>query len=476
MELTLKDYFLNCVKKWWLILTCIVVLALGGGIYGAVGIKNQYTSSTNFTVTYVDVDANGEEILNYTVPSRIMDSLVRAMSQDMYYRQIIQYLEESGYPAEITLRDLSKYYTCSNGGIASSTTIYCSVKTSNAQQSLAIASAIQHTAQDYLRAVFDDQKIILRIINMPEIDLSPERDSYLKLAVIFGAIGLVIGFAAVLILTLTEVRVKDEDDLTKRYGVPVLGVIPQIRNNGKIFKKRLDNRKTSVIRKEGLADESATSDVKDAFGDLAASVLYAFPAKTSAITVVVTSSRIQEGKSTVASNLASYLARAGKKTLLVDCDLRKPRLHRFFGKKAVPGMSNYLCGAQALSDIVTDTNAQELDLICAGTVSPNPTALLKSKELATGLEELSAQYDYLVIDTPPIAVAEDALILGRYADALIYVVAERQTKYADVKDSLEKIDKAGLSLLGTVLNNSLEMSAEDAVGESGDGSGAKTNA
>ena len=168
-------------------------------------------------------------------------------------------------------------------------------------------------------------------------------------------------------------------------------------------------------------------------------------------TIVVTSSLIDEGKSTVVGNLAYSLNQDGARVLVIDCDLRKPSMHYNFFVSNGEGLTDVLVGNSDLKS-VTKKIEDSLFLITAGTIPSNPAEILGSKGIENLIKELSINFDYIILDTPPILPVSDALLLASKADATLIVVKARKTKEKMVKESYAQLVDARANVIGTVLN------------------------
>ncbi|WP_195986706.1 CpsD/CapB family tyrosine-protein kinase [Clostridium sp. D53t1_180928_C8] len=168
-------------------------------------------------------------------------------------------------------------------------------------------------------------------------------------------------------------------------------------------------------------------------------------------TLVVTSANPGEGKSTVSGNLALVLAQGESKVLLVDCDMRKPSMHKKFRVTNTYGISDLLVGKQKLETVVNKVKSN-LSIITAGNVPPNPAEMLASKAMASFLEEMKKEYDYIVLDTPPLQAVADAQILSTKVDGTLIVVRAGATKKDDVHNSVSILKKVNGHIIGTVLN------------------------
>ena len=160
-----------------------------------------------------------------------------------------------------------------------------------------------------------------------------------------------------------------------------------------------------------------------------------------------------EGKSTTSTNIAWAFARAGYKTLLVDADIRNSVMSGVFkSREKITGLTDFLAGTADLSNGLCDTNIENLFVIQAGPVSPNPTALLQSENFATMINTLRKYFDYVIVDTAPIGMVIDATIITQKCDASILVTASGETKRRDVLKVKEQLEQTGIPCLGVVLN------------------------
>ncbi|MFF2447147.1 CpsD/CapB family tyrosine-protein kinase [Neobacillus sp. NPDC058068] len=170
-------------------------------------------------------------------------------------------------------------------------------------------------------------------------------------------------------------------------------------------------------------------------------------------TIMVTSSGPAEGKSTTAANLAVTFAQLGKKVLLVDADLRKPTVHHTFGEDNRFGFTTVLTKQKTLEKTVNETEEQDLYVLTSGPVPPNPAELLSSKSMEQFMEEAKAQFDYVILDTPPLLAVADPQILANQCDGSILVVFSEKTEIEQAKKAKELLDHAQSKLLGVVLNH-----------------------
>lgn len=168
-------------------------------------------------------------------------------------------------------------------------------------------------------------------------------------------------------------------------------------------------------------------------------------------TIAVTSANPGDGKSTTAGNLALTLAEGDAKVLLVDCDMRKPAMHKSFRITNTYGISDVLLQKQKVMDVAHVYN-KNLSIITAGKIPPNPIEMLSSKAMTLFLEEMKNHFDYIVLDTPPLNAVADAQILATKVDGTLVVVRASVTKKEDVHNSIDSLKKVNANIIGTVLH------------------------
>ncbi len=169
-------------------------------------------------------------------------------------------------------------------------------------------------------------------------------------------------------------------------------------------------------------------------------------------TIVITSSVPGEGKSTIAGNLALCLSESGNKVLIIDCDLRKPSLHKKFRLSNLKGITDCLIDKDNLKESIQEFTS-ELSVILSGTIPPNPAEILGSKTFERFLKNIGSIYDYIILDTPPLLAVTDASILAGKADATIIVVKYGKTREKDINLAYKELKKVNANVVGSILNS-----------------------
>ncbi len=221
-------------------------------------------------------------------------------------------------------------------------------------------------------------------------------------------------------------------------------------------KKRMQraNAKQSSSRREYLLNDKTPFDVTEAFRSLKASLSVSVPKKKGGVVVMANSAYPKEGKTTIVVNLALMFAQSDVKVVLVDADIRKGRVARYFHERSTPGLSDCLSGQNTLADIVRQSPLNpNFSYIPCGTRSPKPYELLESEEMKALIKELREQYDYVLIDTPPILLVSDALTLASEVDGAFLVCRHRESYTSDIASTIKSLRFAKANVLGVVVND-----------------------
>ena len=221
------------------------------------------------------------------------------------------------------------------------------------------------------------------------------------------------------------------------------------------------------MRKELIVHQDPKSPISEIFRTLRTNIQF-MNTKGKLRTVLITSTLPGEGKSWISANLAATFAQAGRKAIIIDADMRKGRQYSIFGLSPTPGLSNYLSGIDSdynevetdnLSNFIQETNIENLSIIAAGNVPPNPSELLITPKMEELLNKLKESYDIIIIDGTPSQLVTDSLILTRLVDSTLIVTASKQTKKEDLKKVIRNIKNVGGKIAGIVVNK-IEVSAK----------------
>lgn len=225
------------------------------------------------------------------------------------------------------------------------------------------------------------------------------------------------------------------DDLTKRLGITPIGVIPLVKEEYETFA-------------DAVAD--GKSGPAEAYNTLRTSLMLS-SSRGLPSSLMFTSSQQSEGKSSTCFAVSLALARAGRRVIIVDLDLRRPHQHTFFSVPNESGMSDLLTSNASLSDAICSTPYDNVDFIPAGSIPPNPTELLSGSALPTLIKELEKQYDVVMVDSPPVLGLADALIVSSVVKRCVFIIESNRNQAKPVHDTMVRLEEAGGQISGLVL-------------------------
>lgn len=424
--ITLRD-ILNVIKKN-IILICIItaVVIVIGSIYTFGMTKNKYYSEGSIIVEYQTEKSDSTYSVSTSDSLRYVNTVAALVTSD----KVLQAVKE----------DLKGSYTYTVSGLKNviSTTsstdsmiITIKVTTNDGAESQAVVKAIVDEVTKYSKDSTSDDVVKL-YCSIKRIDYGyliynggPNRMLYLVITVLAG---LVIAIAVVLIKEFASNKFKTKEEI-ENLGYSVIGV------------------KTDTGAKEG-DDDLVKPSIRnfEPYNRLLSNIKLANVDDRMKV-IMVTSTVMGELKTTVLSNLAYAAKNNGAKSIILDLDIRKPRVHKVFGVKRENGVVDYLEGQVELETVIKHTESG-VDVISAGKSTDNPVVVLESHKLNELIQTLKETYDYVFIDTPPVMACCDAETVAKIADGVVYNVAINMAKKKDIKDSIETITSHGGKVIG----------------------------
>ncbi len=252
--------------------------------------------------------------------------------------------------------------------------------------------------------------------------------------------GLILAFCFVIFKDYFNDKIKTPEDIQNE-DINVLAWIPQI--------KSFDDNESSKL----IVLEKTDSPASEAFRAIKSRIQFSSIDEGSPKTILVTSPAEKEGKTLVASNLAVSYAKSGLKTLLIDCDLRRPKIHAIMNDKKKPGLVDYLFKKVVFDEILKESGTRNFNFITAGSYPFYPSELLESKTMKSFLNDMRAAYDIVILDSAPILAVIDSEILSKMVDGTLLVVSADKTKSVLMLDAIKLLKNRKAVFLGSVLNN-----------------------
>lgn len=253
-------------------------------------------------------------------------------------------------------------------------------------------------------------------------------------------LGLALAIGIAFLIELVNTRVRSPMDVTRQTHMAVLGTVPDV-----------DDEEVDIEEPEKAVIEKPQSMMAEAFKIIRTNLFFSAPADRQR-TLMITSPKPEDGKTTIAVNLAATIAQSARRVLLVDANLRRPTIGSFFTTENGTGLSNVLIGQKSLAEACISTELPNLDVLPSGPQPPNPGELFSSPQMQDFIAEASAKYDQVIFDTPPVTLYSDPLVLASMVDGVILVIRAHQNSRGVVNRARDLLERVNARLFGATLN------------------------
>ena len=289
----------------------------------------------------------------------------------------------------------------------------------------------------------------VRIVDSAIIPTSPIKPRKRLNMIMALFLGVFIGIGGAFLVEYLDNTIKSPDIIEDYFKLPFLGIIPYI--NGNDIKKNEHYKSKTAVKNKLITQYAPESPITEAYRVIRTNLQFASidnPLKS----ILVTGVQPEDGKTTTVCNIAITYANMGLKTVVVDTDLRKPQVHRMFGLKNQIGISNYLIEKKKISDIVQETDINNLSIVAAGKIKGNFGEILNSDKMKKFIQSMSEKFDIVLYDSPPVLSVADPLILGSQMDGVILVVRYGVTDKDAIMHVKKIISQHSTKLIGVLLN------------------------
>lgn len=422
----------SVLRGWWILVVCAVA---GGGLGALVSATTAptYRATTSYYVSVAGQDASsaGEIAQGSTAAQQKIKSYIQLASSPRVLAPVVKSLD-----LDVTPAALAQHVTATVG--TGTVIISISVTDGDARQSARLTEAVGEQLAEIVSQIEPEStdgtpSVRLEEVtpaSVPTTSISPKTTSNIALGVVAG---LALGAAAAVLRTALDTRVRSAADLADLE----LAFVGDIAFDPEAAQRPL------IVRDE------ASSPRSEAFRALRTNVT--FLRSGGPRTIAITSAHPSEGKTTTTANLAIAMSQSGLRVAVIDADLRRPNMARVLGIEGAAGLSDLLVGRVELEDVLQEWGSDGLHVLPAGTVPPNPSELLGSEAMERVVAELSAHFDVVFLDTPPVLAVTDASILSTLVSTTLLVSAANQTKRTDVRAACEALERVGQRVDGLVL-------------------------
>lgn len=280
------------------------------------------------------------------------------------------------------------------------------------------------------------------VLQTAELPAAPVRPS-LPLNLLIGlALGTVLGASLIMLIDTLDNTVRGQPDVERVTNKPILGHLPGIDPN--------------LLKEFGSIDMMTEIAPRSSFSEgiktLRTNIMFMSPDKPPQL-LLVTSPGVGEGKTLISLNMSIAMAHSGQRTVIVDSDMRRPRVHKALNMENTAGLSNLIMGTSTVDEVVRPTGVENLEVISCGDIPPNPLELLHQDKFQDVVAELRRKYDRVIFDSPPLAAVSDGLVLSHSVDAVLLILKFGQTRRELLKRSIDQMEALGAPFMGCVLND-----------------------
>lgn len=450
---TFGEYWRMICKHWISVVVC-VVLAFAVGLGYDIGIKSpEYQASGSCMVLSID-DDTGDDAVTYTDVNYsliLLQSVNDIMNDTPVMTAVTESMNSEGY--NYTVDQVSRMVSASPRTFTSSAKslfIDITATSSDVETSVKLVNFCLDDSVKLINSeggeygfLKDALKVTSRASKTGTEDVAT---STTLISAVSLVIGLIIGIIYAIVKELTNVFVVSKKELETASGIKILGSIPDYSEAHKKHKKGL-KKHTHFDENVGLID-NMSSIASEKIQMLQTNVSFAAVDKEIKV-ISVTSAVTSEGKSTTLGNMAKLYAEKGLKVCVIDLDIRRPSIHKLFGVKNQAGIVEYIRGEADLKHVIH--RASGVDIITAGSKTPFPTKIIQSPKLKTLVEQLRGEYDYVLIDTTPVIVVTDALLVSQLVDGFLLVCAQHSTRKKEFDEAVEILNRANAPVIGGVM-------------------------
>ena len=287
----------------------------------------------------------------------------------------------------------------------------------------------------------------VRIIDTAVEPIEPIKPKKLQILVLALFLGAFLGTLLALLRNMLRSGIKDSSQIENELDLPVYATVPRStiqESRVQLLKKKKNIPILAVKNSDDIAIESLRS--------MRTAIHFALSSAKNNI-IMISGPAPELGKSFISINLATILAQSQKRVLLIDADLRRGYMHKYFNYDTQPGLAEYLNGQQPLESIVRNTEVENLSIMSRGKSPSNPSELLGTAKFAEMLQDLSSQYDHILIDTPPVLAVTDGIIISQYAGVNLVIARYAKTQMKELELTINRFEQAGVKVNGFILND-----------------------
>jgi succinoglycan biosynthesis transport protein ExoP len=424
---------LRILRKHWITIVAMTLVGVAGAAVSTILTTPIYRAST---LVYVQVQSSGtvgDLVQGGNFVQSQVKSYAEVANQPRVLESVIQSLDLDESPAELAA-------TVTATAPLDTVNIEISVVRDSPQEAAEIANAVTASFREVIGDITQpsnggESQVSVSILREATTPISPESPNTRLNLVLGFFVGLVLGLVFAFLREVLDTRIRGERDVTALTSAPIIG--------GIAFDP-------SAVKRPLIVQDDPRSVRAEAFRTLRTNLQF-LEVESGPKSFVITSSIPSEGKTTTSANLAIALADSGAQTLLIDGDLRRPKMADYLGVEGAIGLTDVLISRVELADALQPWGRGNLVVLPAGTIPPNPSELLGSKAMASLLRTLEAEFDVVIIDLPPLLPVTDAALVSKLTRGALVVVAAGRTHKAEFAGAISALENVGASVAGVII-------------------------
>lgn len=442
----LRRLFNAIMRKIWAIILAAVIGA-GAAFLGTFYFMSpQYRASALFYVNGNSLSVSSITLSDITAAKDLVNSYIVILKSRETLNAVIDYAE-----LDYKYSELSGMISAASVNDTEIFQVY--VTSTDPNEAEKIANAVAYILPKRIEGIIDGATA--KIVDYAVVPSAPFAPNYSKNTAVGLLAGAALALALVVIQDILDITIRTGDDLANVTSLPVLAAIPDMSAPSGSRKKK--NKKKSVtVNEQSFVGNKISFASAEANKLLRTKILFSFVDEKDSRVIGLSSAMTGEGKTITAINLAYSLSQLKKKVLLIDCDLRRPSVYKKLSIEKGPGLSEYLTGQLHKADIIKNFEFKDsqssFDIISSGENPPNPMELISSERMRSTIEELRKEYDYIVIDLPPIGEVSDALAVADYVDGMLLVVRQSYCNRIALAEAISQFEFVNSKIIGIALN------------------------
>ena len=451
---SIKDIIVLMLNHLWLIIVIALLGAAAGFGVSKFILPLEYSSHiTMYVQSYTGINENVNNVNNISNSKQLVNTYMEVLKDDAVMNAVGEQLaaqfddgvlsQNFEFNAAGKIAPASIRSCISVSSVTDTSAVKVKATTRNAEVAAALCNDLTKVAPQYVEAAVGVGSI--NTIDTAKVYNTPVAPNTVKNTGIGFAAGFMLIVAIIFLIDFFDNTIKDSDTIAEQYKKAIIGEIQQF---GDSKKKKKNSDKDEHTK---LTDKDVPFYIVESYKSIRTNVTFALSTTDKKI-FAVSSTNPGEGKSTTSSNIAIAMAQSGSKVLLIDADMRKCVQHKVFGIKNKKGLSTAISKMDSLENCIQKNVMENLDIMPAGPIPPNPSELLASDQMTAILDELRKQYNIIIIDTPPVNVVTDAMELAKNVSGIIMVVRYAITTDEDLSAAIKRIEFAQMNLLGFILN------------------------